>query len=103
MSVIVVATIRPLPDCREAVVAALETAIARVHQDDEGCELYALHEATDRLVVIEKWTSEDALAAHAKGPATTELGAALHGKLDGSVVLQLLEPRPAGSASLGTL
>ena len=42
--VVVVATIRPLPEHRAEVIAAMEKVIADVHAHDDGCLLYALHE-----------------------------------------------------------
>ena len=42
MSVVAVATAFPNPEHRAEVIAAVETAIARVH-DEPGVELYALH------------------------------------------------------------
>jgi quinol monooxygenase YgiN len=103
VAVVVVATIRPLPEHREAVIAALEKAIAAVHADDEGCLLYALHEVDDRLVFIEKWASQEALDAHSRGPALAGLGPALAGKTVGSSDVQVLRPHPAGTASQGVL
>ena len=46
-------------------VAAFEEAIARVH-DEPGVDLYALHEGRDRLVMIEKYESEQARSEHAR-------------------------------------
>ena len=66
MSVVVVVTALPLPECRAEVVAAFEAAIARVH-DEPGVELYALHEGPDRLVMIEKYESEQARSEHLRG------------------------------------
>jgi quinol monooxygenase YgiN len=80
MSVVVVVTALPLPECREQVVAAFEAAIARVH-DEPGVELYALHEGRHRLVMIEKYASEQARSEHLKGAALAELRAALDGTL----------------------
>ena len=40
MSVIVVATVHPVPEHRAAVIAAFEDTIASVHAEDEGCQLY---------------------------------------------------------------
>ena len=57
MSVVVVATAHPIEEHRAEVIAAFETAIARVH-DEPGVERYALHEGPDRLVMIEKYESE---------------------------------------------
>ena len=44
MSVIVVATAFPSPEHRAEVIAAFEAAIAQVHDEEPGCELYALQE-----------------------------------------------------------
>jgi quinol monooxygenase YgiN len=67
MSVILVATAFPLPEHRAEVIEAFEAAIPRA-QEDPGCELYALHEGRDRLVMIEKYASQDALAEHSRSP-----------------------------------
>jgi quinol monooxygenase YgiN len=103
MSVIVVATIHPVPEHREEVVSAFTEAIATVHADDEGCELYALHEGKDRLVMIEKWASAEALRAHGRGPALQELNRLVEGKLIGEPDVQILRPHPAGTATQGKL
>jgi len=55
------------------VIAAFETAVARVH-DKPGVELYALHEGRDRRVMIERYESEQARSEHAKGAALADLG-----------------------------
>jgi quinol monooxygenase YgiN len=102
MSVIVVATAFPAPDRRAEVVRAFEAIIASVH-DEPGCELYALHEGRDRLVMIEKWASQEALAEHGKSPALAELHAVLDGKLTADLDVQVLAPHPAGTARQGTL
>src|ERR1700677_48760 len=67
MSVVIVATIEPIEGRREDLIAFLEEVIAKAHAEDEGCEFYALHEADDRLVFIEKWANGDALKAHSRG------------------------------------
>jgi hypothetical protein len=59
MSVVIIVTAFPVPGHRAEVVAAFEAAITRVH-DEPGVELYALHEGPDRLVMIEKYESEQA-------------------------------------------
>jgi quinol monooxygenase YgiN len=102
MSVIVVATAFPLPEHRDEVVAAFEAAIPPVQEDPE-CELYALHEGRDRLVMIEKYKSQDALAAHGKSAALADLTAALQGKLSSDLDVQILVPHPAGTAAKGAL
>ena len=101
--VVVVATIRPLPEHRAEVIAALEKAIADVHAHDDGCLLYALHEGDDRLVFVEKWTSTEALAEHSRGAALVELNQALSGRLAGATDVQVLRPHPAGTPAQGAV
>jgi quinol monooxygenase YgiN len=62
LPVVVVATIVPRPEYRDEVIATITETVARVHEED-GCELYALHQADDRLMMVEKWASADALRA----------------------------------------
>jgi len=102
MSVVVVATAFPVPEHRAEVVAAFEEAIARVH-NEPGVELYALHEGPDRLVMIEKYESEQARSEHAKGAALADLRSALQGKLSSGLDAQVLVPHPAGNAQKGAL
>jgi quinol monooxygenase YgiN len=103
MSVVVVATIYPLPEHRDEVVSLYKAAIARVHAEDEGCELYALHEDEDSLVMVEKWTSSEALRAHGAGAALAEMRPKLAGKLAGDSVVKTYTPLPAGTAEQGAL
>lgn len=103
MSVVVVATVVPLAQHRDAVIAAFERAVARVHVEDPGCELYALHEGAEQLVMIEKWTSPDHLATHAKAHAVAELDAAIEGMLARPTEVRTYLARPAGTATQGVL
>lgn len=100
MSVIVVATIKPLPEHRDDVIAAIKGTVARVHAED-GCELYSLNEAPDRLLMIEKWASQDALDVHLKAPALAALGPRLAGKVAGPPDIVVLQPVPAGEVAKG--
>ena len=102
-AVIIVATAFPIPEHRDEVIAAFEAAIAQVHDEEPGCELYALHEGPDRLVMIEKYASEDAVAEHRKGAGLAGLAAALKGKLSAPLDVQILAPHPAGAQSKGAL
>jgi quinol monooxygenase YgiN len=103
-AVIIVATAFPIPEHRAEVIAAFETAIARVHEEEAGCELYALHEGPDgRLVMIEKYASEDAVAEHRKGAGLAGLIAALKGKLSAPMDVHALVPLPAGTPGKGAL
>ncbi len=61
MAIIVVATAFPAPEHRAEVIAAFEAAMEKVHAEEGGCLLYALHEGPDgRLVMIEKYASDEA-------------------------------------------
>ncbi len=104
MSVVIVATAYPVPEHRAAVIAAFEAAMAHVHGEEAGCELYALHEGADgRLVMIEKYASQDAVNEHIRGAGLAELRTALAGKLSSDIEVQALVPHPAGMADKGAL
>jgi quinol monooxygenase YgiN len=104
MAVVIVATLFPIPARRDEVIAAIETAQAKVHASDDDCLLYALHEGRDgRLVFIEKYTSMEAVGAHSRSAELAELTGALDGKLAKPMDVQLLTPHPAGSADKGVL
>jgi quinol monooxygenase YgiN len=102
MSVVVVATILPLPEHRDAVIDILRQTVEQVHAED-GCELYSLNEAPDRLIMIERWASQQALDAHAKGPALAALGPKLAGKVAGASEVIVLQAVPAGDPAKGTV
>ena len=102
-AVVVVATIRPRPEYRAEVIAAMAKTIADVHARDDGCLLYALHEGDDRLVMVEKWASQQALDAHAKGPNLAVLGPKLAGKVTAAPEVIVLQPAPAGAPAKGAV
>jgi quinol monooxygenase YgiN len=102
VSVVVVATITPLPEYREDVIAAFTAIIPQVH-DEDGCELYALHADADRLIMVEKWASREALATHSKGAALTALNPTLAGKVAGPSEVIVLDAVPAGDLAKGQL
>ena len=102
MSVVVVATIIPLPEHRDEVIATITETVGKVHEED-GCELYALHQAADRLVMIEKWASPEALRTHSKGAALAALNPRLAGKITGPAEVVMLQAVPAGDPGQGQL
>ena len=102
MSVVVVATIVPLPEHREEVIAAFKETIERVH-DEDGCELYSLNEAPDRLIMIEKWASPEALANHSRGVNLATLNPKLAGKVSAAPEVIVLQQVPAGDPAKGAL
>ena len=103
LPVIVTAHFFPRPDARDQVIAALQPAIAGVHEED-GCELYAIHDAPDgTIVMLEKWSSVELLDAHGQGEPVRKLGLALDGLLERPVEVTRLVPRPVGDAVKGAL
>jgi quinol monooxygenase YgiN len=102
MSVVVVATIVPLAEHRDEVIAAVKETVEHVHGED-GCELYALNEAPDRLIMIEKWASSEALRVHGKGAALAALGPKLAGKVTGAPEVIVLQQVPAGDPAKGAV
>ena len=102
MSIVVVVTAFPVPERRAEVIAAFEAAITQSHEEP-GVELYALHEGPDRLVMIEKYASEQARSEHRQGTALAGLVSALEGKLSSPLDAQVLVPHPAGNARKGAL
>jgi quinol monooxygenase YgiN len=103
MPVVVVATITPKPEYRDDVIAAMKKAIPLVHAED-GCELYALHTDGDQLVMIERWTSREALKKHGtEAPAMRDFNAEIGDKLAAPTVVLRLDAVPAGDAAKGQL
>ncbi len=101
--VIVTAYFYPNPGRFDDVVAALQPAIAAVHEE-QGCELYAIHGAPDgSIVMIEKWDSAELLDAHGAGEPVAKLNAALDGLLARPVDVTRLVPIPAGTPEQGLL
>lgn len=94
--VVVTAYFEPVAGKRDALVAVLGDIIPRVHEE-QGCELYAIHDAPDgSIVMIEKWTTAADLDAHAAGDVVADLGPALDGLLAEPVRVVRLDPLPVG-------
>jgi quinol monooxygenase YgiN len=102
VSVVVVATITPLPEHTAEVIAAYAETIPLVHAED-GCELYALHQAPDRLIMVEKWASREALSAHSTGAALAAMRPKIAGKTAGPAEVVVLDAVPAGDPVKGQL
>ncbi len=102
MSVVLVATIKPLPDRVDDVVAAFAKVIPSVHAEP-GCELYALHRSADSVVMIEKWESPEALKTHSGSAGLAELNHLLKGLVAGAPDLVRLEAVPVGTEAQGAL
>jgi quinol monooxygenase YgiN len=102
VSVVVVATITPLPDQMDAVREAILAAVPAVHAEP-GCELYALHEGDGEFVMVERWADAEALRVHGRAEALTTLGGQLAGKVAGPPEVKRLTAVPAGDATQGAV
>ncbi|MDR2565163.1 MAG: antibiotic biosynthesis monooxygenase [Bifidobacteriaceae bacterium] len=89
--VVVVATFFPREGMHDSVHAVIKAAQTDVYQEP-GCLLYSLHEAPDRFVLIEKWSSVDALNTHGEGKALGKLTKALEPLLAKQVEITELQP-----------
>lgn len=102
-AVVVTAVFRPLPGRREDARAAIEGALPDVHAE-EGCLLYALHDAADgTLVLLEKWESQELLTAHSVGEPVKRLRRAIDGLLEGPSAVVTMAPLPAGDPVKGRI
>jgi quinol monooxygenase YgiN len=101
--VVVVATMKVLPDRREAVRAALLRQVARVHIEELAARLFAAHETEDGFVLIEKWNSAKSAQEHASGAALAEYRRVLDPALSEPLDIQILKALPAGDPQKGSL
>jgi len=85
---IVIASFQPLPGKTHELIALIESVIPEVHEE-EGCELYALHEEVGgSLVMIEKWTTQAHWHVHNNAPSVAAIHAGLPGLIKGEIVVQ---------------
>jgi quinol monooxygenase YgiN len=97
MAVIGLAVLKPSAEGRDAVIKALRDAVPKFHAE-AGCELYALHESGDELVIIEKFTDMASLDLHANGEPLREMRRAMKGLVE-VTRSEVLTPLPIGGAA----
>lgn len=102
MVVVVVAHVFPISERREEVVRVLERTAQLVHEE-EGCQLFALHESKDGFAILEQWRDSAALKAHGSGPVYAQMVDSLEGLLAKPMEIHMLKPRPVGDPALGAL
>jgi len=102
VSVVVVAIISPLDGHIQNVVDAFAVVSPKVHSE-RGTELYALHHDAGTVIMIERWTSQEDLAAHAAGAPITELNALVADHVAGPSDVRVLRNVPLGDPLKGTL
>ena len=103
MSIVVVARLFPKPGHTADLIAALEAASPAIHAE-QGCELYAGHEAPDGTIfMIEKWATQADLDAHLAGEPVSiyrDARAEFEAKRP---ELEILRPLANGDSERGTL
>ncbi len=100
---VVIATFSPLQGELEAVREVLTAIIPEVHQE-EGCELYSLHEEVDgKLTIIEMWSTRELWRAHSALDTVKRLQAGVAGRLENDVEVWEMYGIPAGDATKGAL
>ena len=83
--------------------AVLQARIPAIHEED-GCELYALHVDDKQLVMVERWTTPEALKKHGTDSAGLRVfNQAIDGKLAEPAVVLRLQAIPAGDPVKGQL
>jgi len=103
MPVNVVATMKVKEGQQDAVLAAIAEAAPHFH-DDPGCRLYAPQRSgRSRVVLIESYSDQDALKAHAESSAFKELQEKLADLVEGPSDITLCTPVPAGDETKGAL
>lgn len=94
MPVVVVARARAREGKEREAEEAFRAVIPPTHQED-GCLRYALHRAIDdprTLVMIERWSSKEALDRHLATPHVQKLFAALGDIVESAPELLVTEP-----------
>lgn len=103
MSVVVTAIFRPVDGRKDELAAAMRAGIEATHAE-QGCQLYAIHDAEDgTITMIERWATEADLEAHARGEAVARMVADIDGLLAEPVVVTRMRPIPMGENGKGTL
>ncbi|OMQ14865.1 antibiotic biosynthesis monooxygenase [Modestobacter sp. VKM Ac-2676] len=102
MSFVIVATVVPKPESRDAVREALLAAVPQVHTE-RGCELYSVQEDEQGFVFVERWADQEAMAGHAQGEALKTLMATVSDHLAQPLDVRVLQPLPAGDPDKGAV
>jgi quinol monooxygenase YgiN len=102
MSVLVLATVKPYPQHRSEVTAALASLVSSAHAE-RGVELFALLEGEHDLIILQKWTDQAAIDAHIAAPLSVELRHRLASKLQEVPTHTYLTPIPVGNGPLGSI
>ncbi|MCU0313601.1 MAG: antibiotic biosynthesis monooxygenase [Solirubrobacteraceae bacterium] len=103
--VVVVAVFRAKPGRADEVLAGLRPVIEQTH-GEAGCLTYALHRDNadpDRLVLVERWTSQVALESHFQQPYMAAVGELAGELLAEPPAIHFCTPLPQGDPVKGAL
>ena len=103
--VVVTALVKIRPEAREEALAALTAGIEATHAE-EGCIAYALHEDTNQpahFVIVEKWTTPEALESHGQADHLKAMFAVVGPLLAEPPTIVFTEPLPVGDAARATI
>ncbi len=99
---VVVAIQTPKPGRLQSVLDAFAEISPRVHEE-EGCELYAAHTDGRVCVMVERWTTQADLDAHAAGQPLKDLIARWGDALEKPYDVWVLDAVPLGDSVKGTI
>lgn len=103
MTVVVTAVFYPKPGKKQELAEAMQRGIEAVHTE-EGCELYAIHDAEDgTITMIEKWSSVEALETHSDSDQVKILRADIADLVEKPGLVTRMTPIPAGTEAQGLL
>lgn len=103
MTVVVTAVFHPKPGKQQELAEAMRRGIAAVHTED-GCELYAIHDAEDgTITMVEKWSSAEALDTHGDSDEVKILREDVADLLEKPATVTRMTPIPAGTEAQGQL
>lgn len=104
MAVTVVAKFNPKPGMGPRIIEAFHEISPLVHAEP-GCELYAAHieRDGDTVVMIERWSTQDELDAHANGAPLRRLGELTADLVERPYDVWFLDPVALGDPARGTI
>ena len=103
MTVVVTAVFYPKPGKKQELAEAMRRGIEAV-QTEDGCELYAIHDAEDgTITMIEKWSSVEALEAHGDSDQVKILRADVADLVEKPGLVTRMTPIPVGDPGRGRI
>ena len=102
MTVTLIATARPKPGRLQEYIDIFTGVLPQIHEE-KGCELYSLHSDGEKVVVVERWASQDDLIEHANGPSIGTLNEFNDDILSEPLEVQVLTNIPVGDPRKATI